>query len=71
MSLSWRARQYDFYTNVIELTPAALAAADCVLIDTDHSVFRWESIVTHCRLVLDTRNATHGAPNTAGVVVKL
>jgi UDP-N-acetyl-D-glucosamine dehydrogenase len=55
----------------VELTPAALAAADCVLIHTDHSVFRWESIVTHCRLVLDTRNATHGVPNTAGVVVKL
>ncbi len=42
-----------------------------MLIHTDHSVFRWESIVAHCRLVLDTRNATQGVPNTAGVVVKL
>jgi len=55
----------------VELTPAVLGAADCVLIHTDHTVFRWESIVPHCRLVVDTRNATHGVPNTAGVVVKL
>ena len=41
-----------------ELTPAYLAAQDCVLIATDHSAYDYDFIVEHSRLVLDTRNAT-------------
>ena len=41
-----------------ELTPAFLAAQDCVLIATDHSAYDWDHIVKHAKLVLDTRNAT-------------
>ena len=41
-----------------ELTPAYLAAQDCVLIATDHSAYDYDFIVNHSRLVLDTRNAT-------------
>ncbi|MCA9034851.1 MAG: nucleotide sugar dehydrogenase, partial [Planctomycetaceae bacterium] len=41
-----------------ELTPEFLAAQDCVLIATDHSAYDYEFIVSHARLVLDTRNAT-------------
>ena len=41
-----------------ELTPAYLAAQDCVLITTDHSAFDYDLIVEHSRFVLDTRNAT-------------
>ena len=40
------------------LTPAYLAAQDCVLIATDHSAYDYDFIVEHSRLVLDTRNAT-------------
>ncbi len=40
------------------LTPALLAAQDCVLISTDHSAYDHDFIVKHSRLVLDTRNAT-------------
>jgi UDP-N-acetyl-D-glucosamine dehydrogenase len=40
------------------LTPAYLAAQDCVLIATDHSAYDYEFIVQHSKLVLDTRNAT-------------
>jgi UDP-N-acetyl-D-glucosamine dehydrogenase len=41
-----------------ELTPAYLAAQDCVLIATDHSAYDYDFIVEHAKLVLDTRNAT-------------
>ncbi len=41
-----------------ELTPAYLAAQDCVLIATDHSAYDYDFIVEHSTLVLDTRNAT-------------
>ena len=35
-----------------------LAAQDCILIATDHSVYDFDFIVKHARLVIDTRNAT-------------
>jgi UDP-N-acetyl-D-glucosamine dehydrogenase len=41
-----------------ELTPAYLAAQDCVVIATDHSAYDYDFIVRHSKLVLDTRNAT-------------
>jgi len=55
----------------VDLTPAALREADCVLIHTDHSQFDWESIVPHCHLVLDTRNATRSVQKGRDVIVKL
>ena len=41
-----------------EPTPEYIASLDCVLIATDHSAFKWEEIVKHASLVVDTRNAT-------------
>ncbi len=41
------------------LTPDLLAAADCVLILTDHSCLDYAGVVRHARMVFDTRNATH------------
>ena len=41
-----------------ELTPEFLATQDCVLIATDHSAYDYDHIVSHARLVVDTRNAT-------------
>ena len=41
-----------------ELTPEFLAAQDCVLIATDHSIYDYDFIVKHSAMVLDTRNAT-------------
>src|SRR5262245_55977146 len=40
------------------LTPAYLAAQDCVLIATDHSSYEWEWVAGHSQMVVDTRNAT-------------
>jgi UDP-N-acetyl-D-glucosamine dehydrogenase len=35
-----------------------LAAQDAVLIVTDHDIIDWATVVTHARLIVDTRNAT-------------
>jgi UDP-N-acetyl-D-glucosamine dehydrogenase len=42
----------------LELTPAVLEQADCVLILTDHSQVDYELVVKHSNLIVDTRNAT-------------
>jgi UDP-N-acetyl-D-glucosamine dehydrogenase len=50
------------------LTPAALQAADCVLVITHHSVFDWGMVRRHARLIVDTRNALKGTQGSARVV---
>jgi UDP-N-acetyl-D-glucosamine dehydrogenase len=40
------------------LTAEYLAAQDCVLVATDHSVYDWDFIAEHARLIVDSRNAT-------------
>ena len=47
----------------VPLTPAHIAAADAVLIVTDHDTVDYKLIARHARLVIDTRNAMekHGA----------
>ncbi|GIW47808.1 MAG: UDP-N-acetyl-D-glucosamine dehydrogenase [Deltaproteobacteria bacterium] len=45
----------------LEITDEVLEASDCVLIHTDHSVYKWDYIAKKARLVLDTRNAVNGA----------
>ncbi len=39
------------------LTPEALAAADCVVIVTDHSAVDYAAVARHARIVVDTRHA--------------
>jgi UDP-N-acetyl-D-glucosamine dehydrogenase len=51
-------RRHAFPLQSVPLTPAALASVDAVLIATDHSNVDYEMVVTHSRLVVDTRNAT-------------
>jgi UDP-N-acetyl-D-glucosamine dehydrogenase len=41
-----------------ELDDELLESADCVVIATDHSCYKWEQIVEKARLVFDCRNAT-------------
>jgi UDP-N-acetyl-D-glucosamine dehydrogenase len=53
----------------IELTADALAAADAVVIVTDHKAYDWQMVVDHASLVVDTRNATgKTTPSRARVV---
>jgi len=40
----------------VPLTPAALQAADCVLIVTDHSTVDYATVARHARILVDTRN---------------
>src|ERR1700729_2816742 len=55
----FKMRHYDFSEKrSIDLSPAALASYDCVLIATDHSTYDYEAIVRDSKLVVDTRNAT-------------
>jgi UDP-N-acetyl-D-glucosamine dehydrogenase len=53
-----RGRHYDLNMKSTELNN--LAAYDCVLIATNHSVYNYEQIVREARLIVDTRNATSG-----------
>ena len=55
----------------VALTDHDLAAADCVLILTDHHEFDYRRIVKSATLVVDTRNATWGIPAPTGQVVRL
>jgi len=55
----------------IDPTDAALGAADCVVILTDHPEFDYQRTLAASRLVVDTRNATFGLPAPAGRVVRL
>jgi len=55
----------------VELTDQDLAAADCVLILTDHPEFDYRRIVAVARLVVDSRNATWGMPTPPGRVIRL
>ena len=54
-----KMRHYDFsQLRSVELTPAALASYDCVLIATDHTSYDYNTIVEAAKLVVDSRNAT-------------
>ena len=51
-------RKYmEYRMHSVPLDAAALQAADCVLIVTDHKKVDWQLIGQHARLVVDSRNA--------------
>lgn len=52
----------------ITYSDQALADADCVVIITDHSAYDWVHVVTHSRLVVDTRNALGKLTGKARVI---
>src|SRR3954468_12995772 len=73
--LSARAWGGDRDLASVTITPASLAAVDCVVIVTDHKTFDYDAIVDGSDLVVDSRNAVKrraphvfrlGAPATAG-----
>jgi UDP-N-acetyl-D-glucosamine dehydrogenase len=55
----------------VALDEAALAAADCVVIATDHRSYDWAWVARHARLIVDTRNATAGVTAPSATIVKL
>jgi len=66
-----KMRHYDYsQMRSVELTPENLAAFDCVIIATDHSVYDYPMIVNSAKLVVDTRNATrHVTANRDKIVL--
>ncbi len=60
-----------FEERVMKAVPcdaAHLAAADCVVIVTDHAAFDPQMIATHARVVVDTRNMLKGRKGPARIV---
>jgi UDP-N-acetyl-D-glucosamine dehydrogenase len=55
----------------VEANPATIAAHDCVIILTDHSVYDIPSIVEAAKLVIDTRNATKDLHAFKDRIIKL
>jgi UDP-N-acetyl-D-glucosamine dehydrogenase len=50
----------DRKLQAIEATPSVVAAADVVLMLTDHTAFDRQAIAKHASLIVDTRNAFKG-----------
>jgi len=55
----------------VVLSDEALAAADCVVIATNHSSYDWTRIARHSHLIFDTRNALRDIDAGQTQVVKL
>jgi UDP-N-acetyl-D-glucosamine dehydrogenase len=53
-------RKYSFTQSSIPLNEDSLSRADCVLIITDHSVYDYQFILDHAKLIVDTRNVFAG-----------
>jgi UDP-N-acetyl-D-glucosamine dehydrogenase len=66
-----RIRLGDRALASVALDPDVIAGADCVVIHTDHTMVDYEWVVTHARLVLDTRNATRDVRRGRTKVVRL
>ncbi|MGB9790954.1 MAG: nucleotide sugar dehydrogenase, partial [Thermacetogeniaceae bacterium] len=60
-----------FSASSVELTPEAIAAADLVLIITDHSCIDYQFVVDHARVVVDTRNATKNVARNRHKIIKI
>jgi len=55
----------------VALTEDEIAAADCVVIVTEHRNVDYERVVRLARLIVDTRNATAGVPGYEEKIVRL
>lgn len=53
-----------------ELTEEYLADQDCVLVAADHSSYDFHFITAHCKLLVDTRNATCTVKSSRAKIVK-
>jgi UDP-N-acetyl-D-glucosamine dehydrogenase len=65
-----RMRKYHHDLASVALTPAALKAADCVVIVTNHSAVDYTLLGQHARLIVDTRNAMARVPSPKARIVR-
>ena len=61
----------EFSLDSVVLTDAELAAADCVVIVTNHPSYDWEWVTARTQLIVDTRNAVRGIASSRAKIVKL
>jgi UDP-N-acetyl-D-glucosamine dehydrogenase len=52
-----KMRRHDLNRVSVALSPQSLANYDAVLIATNHSVYDWQMIANHTKLIIDTRDA--------------
>lgn len=55
----------------VELNKEMLAAADCIVVTTDHSDYDYDYIVSHANVVVDTRNATRNVSQHRDKIILL
>lgn len=53
-------RNYKYELRSVDLTPVSVAAADCIIVATDHDGFDYELIAQQARLIIDTRGRFRG-----------
>jgi UDP-N-acetyl-D-glucosamine dehydrogenase len=58
----------EHWLESVNLTDEALAAADCVVIISDHQSTNYAQVVRVAKVVVDTRNATRGLAGAARVI---
>jgi hypothetical protein len=59
-----RMRHHSIRGESQELSPEFLRQQDCVLVVTDHSLYDFEEIARHTKVLVDTRNVTAGCDTT-------
>jgi UDP-N-acetyl-D-glucosamine dehydrogenase len=50
-------RKYDLQMTSVELNPQTLTTYDAVIIATNHSVYDYQMIADHAKLIIDSRGA--------------
>ncbi len=65
-----KMRHHDLQMESVPLTAASLKSYDCVLIATNHSVYDWQMIADHAKLIVDTRNAMSKVSGKRDHIVK-
>jgi len=61
----------EAHLSSVPLDEDVLRASDCALIATAHDVCDWRLVLRHSRVVVDTRNVTHGLDPHSATVVRL
>jgi UDP-N-acetyl-D-glucosamine dehydrogenase len=62
-------RNYSYDLKSTAITKENLAAADCVLVATDHSAYDYDFILKHSQLIVDTRNVFYKHDGAANKVI--
>ncbi|MCC6904896.1 MAG: hypothetical protein IT326_03570, partial [Anaerolineae bacterium] len=57
--------------NSVDLDAELFAEMDCVIVVTDHTVYDWQMLADHARIVIDTRNALKRIATPKATVIRL